>query len=274
MFMRFFSSHNVKIGMFLCCVFPFSAQVQAETGTSCTSMTATGNSEYPPFLWKEGANSNALLGANRLIIDEISRRLGIPIKLMHTGPWSRAQLEVKSGRVDLMAGAFYTNARTDYMDYLSPAFLHTSSVVWKRTGQRLKYKKKEDLISKRGVTVINNSFGQTFDDFAAKNLDIISVSGLEQAFKMLIAKRVDYAIYEKSPGIAYLNLLEMNTDVVSLASISSEGLYLTLSKSSSCNTPSMKQNLNNVLKEMSRDGFNDRALEQSLLDWKVFSQNT
>ncbi|MFT2111071.1 substrate-binding periplasmic protein [Marinomonas sp. 2405UD68-3] len=271
--MRFFPSHNVKVGMFLCCIFPFFAHVQAETGASCTSMTATGNSEYPPFLWIEGENSNDLLGANRLIIDEISRRLGIPIKLMHTGPWSRAQLEVKSGRVDLMAGAFYTNARSDYMDYLWPAFLRTSSVVWKRTGQKLKYKKKEDLIDKRGVTVINNSFGQKFDDFAEKNLDIIFVSGLEQAFKMLIARRVDYAIYEKSPGIAYLNLLDMSADVVSLSPISSEGLYLTLSKGSSCNTPLMRQNLNNVLKEMSRDGFNDKALEQSLVDWNAFSKN-
>ncbi len=272
--MCFFPSHHAKLSMLFYCLFAFFVQAQADTGMKCASMTATGNSEYPPFLWKEGANSEVLLGANRLIIDEISNRINIPIKLRHTGPWSRAQLEVKSGRVDLMAGAFYTNERTNYMDYLSPAFLHTSSVVWKRTGQRLKYKRKEDLISKRGVTVINNSFGQNFDDFAERNLDIISVSGLEQAFKMLIAKRVDYAIYEKSPGTAYLNLLGMNTDVISLASISSEGLFLTISKHSSCNTSAMKQKLNDALKAMSEEGFTEKALEQSLLDWKVFTKQS
>lgn len=274
MSMRFIASRTVKLSALLCCILPISVQIKAETEMSCSSMIATGNSEYPPFLWKKADGSNELMGANRLIIDEISRRLGIPIKLLHTGPWSRAQLEVKSGRADLMAGAFYTTERSDYMDYISPAFLHTSSVVWKRTGQRLDYSKKEDLINKRGVTVINNSFGQSFDDFSEKYLNIISVSGLEQAFKMLVAKRVDYVVYEKSPGLAYLNLLDMKTDVVSLASVSSEGLFLTLSKNSTCNTVGMKQKLHNVLKTMSHDGFNEKALNQSLLDWNAFTHKS
>jgi polar amino acid transport system substrate-binding protein len=269
--MRFLPSRTVKLSAFLCCLLSISTGIKAETGMSCSSMVATGNSEYPPFLWKKAKDSDELLGANRLIIDEISRRLGVPIRLIHTGPWSRAQLEVRSGRVDIMAGAFYTNDRTDYMDYLSPAFLYTSSVVWKRTGQRLDFRKKEDLINKHGVTVINNSFGQTFDDFSKKHLDLISVSGIEQAFKMLTAKRVDYALYEKSPGLAYLDLLDMNTDVVSLASISSEGLFLTISKKSPCNSPKMKQKLNGVLKTMAIDGFNEKALTQSLLDWKRYT---
>lgn len=96
----------------------------------CKSLTATGNSEYPPFLWRDTPTSSELHGVNRLIIDELSRRINIPIELIHVGPWSRAQGEVKSGRVDLMAGAFYTNERADYMDYFTPVMLHTTSVVW------------------------------------------------------------------------------------------------------------------------------------------------
>ena len=255
--------------------FLFASLSFAETGASCISMKATGNSEYPPFLWRADQKSNILLGANQYIFDELSYRLGIKIDLMHTGPWSRAQLEVKSGRVDLMAGAFYTNERTEYMDYLPPAFLYTTSVIWQRTAQNMNFHQKEDLIGMRGVTVINNSFGQTFDDFSARELNVLSVASLSQAFKMLSAKRVDYAVYEKAPGMAYLDLLGMEGEVEPISPpISSEGLFLTLSKKSPCNTPAMKQKIAAILKSMKDEGFNERALEKGIEQWQKFVSAT
>lgn len=269
--MRYHVSRFARMVIALSVLFPFSSLVSAEETNECKALTATGNSEYPPFLWRASEKNDVLMGANSRIIDEISRRLGIPIRLIHTGPWSRAQLEVKTGRVDLMAGAFYTDERTEYMDYLSPAFLYTSSVIWKRRGQTLNYHDKKDLIGKSGVTVINNSFGQSFDEFAAENLSILSVASLEQAFRMLIAGRVDYAIYEKSPGIAYQELLSLQEGVEPIApSISSEGLYLTISKNSPCNTPELKQTIANILQDMSSQGINDKALTDGFTDWQVF----
>ena len=238
--------------------------------TSCQALTATGNSEYPPFLWRDSPNSTELYGVNRLIIDELSRRIKIPIKLIHVGPWSRAQSEVKSGRVDLMAGAFYTNERADYMDYFTPVLLHTTSVVWQSKDKSFPYNEKEDLEGKWGVTVINNSFGQEFDQYAQRNLNILEVASLSQALRMLAADRVDYVLYEKSPAQAYATMLGLDKSVISVSPyISREGLYLTMSKKSPCNTDNVKLKIAVALQAMKQDGFTGQAALDGMQEWDV-----
>lgn len=234
----------------------------------CAFLTASGNSEYPPFLWRKDDTSTELLGVNRLIIDEISRRINIPIKLMHVGPWSRAQTEVKNGNVDLMAGAFYTNERANYMDYFTPVMLHTTSVVWQHQDKMFFFHQKEDLEGKWGVTVINNSFGQEFDKYALRHLNILTVASLSQALEMLAAHRVDYVLYEKNPASAYANQMELSNVLVPVEPhISSEGLYLTISKQSSCNQGELKYRIATALQEMKQDGFMEQALIEGMQDW-------
>ncbi|NLQ18246.1 transporter substrate-binding domain-containing protein [Marinomonas sp. M1K-6] len=241
-----------------------------KSSTSCSSLSASGNSEYPPFLWRETPTSARLLGINRLILDEVSRRIGIPITLSHVGPWSRAQTEVKNGRVDLMAGAFYTNERANYMDYFAPVMLHTTSVVWQHKGKAFPFNKKEDLEGKWGVTVINNSFGQEFDQYAQRHLNILSVASLSQALRMLAADRVDYVLYEKNPAHAYASLLGLSDIIVPvLPYISSEGLYLTMSKKSPCNTSDLKYRIAIALQSMKQDGFTEKALHDGVLQWQA-----
>ncbi|MCB5161612.1 substrate-binding periplasmic protein [Marinomonas algarum] len=240
---------------------------------SCNELTATGNSEYPPFLWRSKDAPLVLKGVNRLILDELSRRTGIAIRVIHTGPWSRAQYEVEQGRVDLMAGAFYTRERSDYMDYFTPVMLYTTSVVWQNIEARFPYHQQGDLKGKLGVSVINNSFGQAFDQFAEQNLNMISVASLSQALRMLSAKRVDYVLYEKNPAYAYASLLGLTNNLVAVSpSVSSEGLYLTLSKHSPCNNAMVKQNIAQALADMVADGFNDQAMETGMAQWRAYSK--
>jgi polar amino acid transport system substrate-binding protein len=244
-----------------------------EEASSCALLTASGNSEYPPFLWRETPTSTELHGVNRIIIDELSHRIDIPIKLIHVGPWSRAQGEVKSGRVDLMAGAFYTNERADYMDYFTPVMLHTASGVWQRKDKRFPFSRKEDLVGKWGVTVINNSFGQDFDQYAQRNLNILAVASLSQALRMLAADRVDYVLYEKNPAQAYAAMLGLSDTIVPvLPYISSEGLYLTMSKKSPCNIAAIKQKIAIALQEMKQEGVTEQAVLDGVQEWEARSR--
>jgi polar amino acid transport system substrate-binding protein len=244
-----------------------------DDSSSYVSLTASGNSEYPPFLWRETSTSTELHGVNRLIIDELSRRIDIPIRLIHVGPWSRAQGEVKNGRVDLMAGAFYTNERADYMDYFTPVMLHTASVVWQRKDKPFSFSRKEDLVGKWGVTVINNSFGQEFDQYAQHNLNILAVASLSQALRMLAADRVDYVLYEKNPAYAYATMLGLSDAIVPvLPYISSEGLYLTMSKKSACNVNSVKRKIAIALQEMKQEGFTEQAVLDGVQEWEARSR--
>ncbi|TYL47204.1 substrate-binding periplasmic protein [Marinomonas sp. IMCC 4694] len=245
------------------------AAEKAAVTSSCRALTASGNAEYPPFLWRQKDMVNELMGINRLIIDELSRRIEIPIALTYVGPWSRAQGDVKNGRVDLLAGAFYTNERANYMDYFAPVLLHTTSVVWQSKDKPFVFHQKEDLQGKWGVTVINNSLGQEFDQYAKRNLNILSVASISQALRMLAADRVDYVLYEKNPAYAYASLLGLSDSVVSMSPhLSSEGLYLTMSKRSSCNNPVVKQAIVEALQKMQQEGFTDQAILEGVQAWE------
>lgn len=238
----------------------------------CKVLTATGNSEYPPYLWRKGGDSKELLGANRVILDEVGRRLGLAIELQDVGSWARAQDMLKTGRIDLMAGAFFTIPRVQYMDYIHPAFLYTESVVWVQQERYIKFEVKEDLKDLPGVTVINNSFGQEFDEYASAELDIMYVSSLAQAFKMLSRGRAKYALYEKNPGLAYARALGYENLAVLNPPISSEGLFLTISHQSPCNTPQLRGALAKTVHDLMVEGFMDRALKQGLADWQEFAR--
>ncbi|MFW1676527.1 substrate-binding periplasmic protein [Pontibacter sp. JAM-7] len=266
---------SVKFKQWLatCLLLASGITAHAASTKDCETLTATGNSEYPPYLWREGTN-NGLLGANRAIMDEIGKRLGIEIQLVDVGSWARAQETLKTGQIDLLAGAFYTVPRIQYMDYVYPAFLNTTSVVWRKKDNALAYTKQEDLIDKSVTTVINNSFGQAFDEFAKDKLDLQYVTSLEQALKMLIHDRTDFVLYEKNPGLAYADTLSMSDQINALEpAISSEGLYLTISHRSACNTGTLRGLLAKVVQEMLQDGFMQEALQQSLKDWQQFSQS-
>lgn len=239
---------------------------------SCQSLQATGNPEYAPFLWQSTDNTQ-LNGAVSYLLQKLGAKIGIPIKTIYVGPWSRAQQEVRSGRIDLMAGAFYTSERADYMEYFSPAMMFTKSVVWQSSETPFEYHSWDDLKSRWGVTVINNSFGQSFDEYAKRYLNLLTVASLEQAFSMLKAGRADYVLYERSPGLAYAERIGIKGEVTPIVpSISSEGLYLTISKQSPCNTPEMKLRIAQALRELVDEGVPKDALVQALAGWASFDQ--
>lgn len=268
----------------LICSMTFMADVQAEQtqtesatasepGHNCTRLTATGNSEYPPYLWQEPGSRRGLIGANKTIMEVVSERLGIPIEVIYTGPWSRAQEEVRVGRIDLIAGAFFTLPRLAYMDYIEPAFLTTRSVVWKRSLVAFDYSEWADLKPYEGATVINNSFGQSFDEYASVNLSIDSVTSLPQAFRMLAQGRVDYVLYEEYPGLAYAAELDLDYVIEQVdPPVSSEGLFLTISRRSPCNTDAMRAELTRIMTDLVADGTGQRALKEGLETWSLTSQ--
>ena len=69
--------------------------------------------------------------------------------------------------------------------------------------------------------------------FAKANLNIYFVQRVEQLLKMVAMDRVDYALYEKNPGLAYIDLFNLSDSLQALEPpISIEGLYLTISHKS------------------------------------------
>ncbi len=253
---------KLMICMFLLLLLP---QAYAST---CQHFTASGNAEYPPYLWRSADDSMKLVGANAMLMDYIGEQLGVTIDIGYVGPWGRTQEELAKGHIDFIAGAFFTEPRTQRMDYLRPAFQVTQTAVWVSEYRPFEYRQWQDLIGRQGVTVINNSFGQEFDEFAAQNLTIHEAVKLEQGLRMLQGDRVDYFIYELNPGKAYASQLGIS-DVRPLAvPISQEPLYLTMSKKSVCNTPKFRQQLQAVLQKAQQEKVMEGFLRQAMRDWE------
>lgn len=244
---------------------PLSAQAAGK----CERLVATGNPEYPPYLWRDPQKPQQLIGANADLLKRIGEDIGVKIEVIYTGPWSRAQDEVRTGRVDLVAGAFLTLSRLDSMDYVHPAFYLTPSVVWVRKGQAFTYSGWDDLRGRTGGTLVNNSFGQHFDAFAKANLTLESVPAITQAFQKLLLGRTEYVLYERYPGLVVVDTLGLMDDLEALdPPISSEGLYLALSHNSACNEPWLRGQLAKKMTELTASGLPDSLLQHNLQRWK------
>ncbi|WP_027907794.1 substrate-binding periplasmic protein [Pseudomonas taiwanensis] len=240
----------------------------------CHYLTATGNPEYPPYLWRDPDNPRQLIGANADLLLHLGRSLGLEVQVLYTGPWSRAQEEVRTGRIDLMAGYFLTQARQQVMDFVMPAFLHTPSVVWVRQDSVFAYQGWADLQGLKGGTLVSNSHGQQFDDYAKAHLNLEAVPSARQAFEKLLHKRNDYVVYEQYPGMALARTLGMDPLLKVLEPpVASEGLYLALSHQSPCNQPLLRQQLAQKMKAIVDGSLPAQWLEQNLERWKKQQKN-
>jgi polar amino acid transport system substrate-binding protein len=240
----------------------------AKSDNACDHLTATGNAEYPPYLWRDPHNPHQLIGANADLIKHLGTLLGLEIEVVYGGPWSRAQEEVRSGRVDMLAGYFLTTDRERTLDFVRPAFLFTSSMIWVRQNDGFPFHGWSDLVGRSGGTLVNNSYGQAFDDYAKANLSLEAVPTASQAFQKLILKRNDFVIFEQFPGRALAKKLGMDTAVEPLEPpISSEGLYLALSRNAQCIHPALRNRINDEMQKIVSSPLPQALVQSNLELW-------
>lgn len=252
----------------LCLVLALMA-MGVQAADDCRHLKATGNPEYPPYLWRDPQNPEQLIGANADLLKHLAEELGLVVDVVYAGPWSRAQEEVRTGRIDMLAGYFLTRARQQVMDFIKPAFLNTPSVVWVRQGDGFAYSGWADLKGRSGGTLVNNSYGQQFDDYARANLKLEAVPSAAQAFQKLLLKRNDYVIYERYPGMALAETqgMEKRLEVLD-PPVSSEGLYLALSRNAPCNQPALRKQMAEKMQEIVASPLPEQWLAQNLALWK------
>ena len=220
----------------------FSALADTRSDFACTTLIVSGNPEYPPLLWRSDQAPGHLVGAIPAFLQEITEPLGVEVQVRDMGAWARVQRLAELGEVDLVAGAFITSERIDYMDYAFPPMTHLLTNVWVPKDRSFIYRHWSDLQGKRGGTLINKSFGQRFDQYAIEHLVIDSVRSIEQSFLMALVDRVDYVLYEELQGRVKLGRLDRADKFMALKPpVSSEGMYFAFPKRSSCNSPAFRE---------------------------------
>lgn len=262
----------IRLALMASCLLT-AAAAHAQSPRTCNQLIASGNPEYPPFLWVNPDDEKALNGANAELMQLLSREIGIPIVVRNAGPWARVQEAAKAGRVDLIAGAFYTLPRRLYMSYFPQPFYQTRSVVWSREGKALNYSKWQDLVGLNGITVVNNSFGEDFDRFAEQRLTMQTVGSVENALRMLSMGRADYLIYEEAPGQAYAARLGIRNIRVATTPVSREPLYLTLTHQSPCFSPQLYERIHKAMKKLIDSNVMDELVSTHSERWQNLRSN-
>ncbi len=246
-----------------------TVMARAEDCERCKVVIVTGNAEYPPLTWRDKQHPDRITGFAIELLTLAFKDLGITVEARYVGPWARAQDMVRQGEVDMLAGAYITEERKTYMDYITPPFIMDPTVVFVKKGDKLRFNKWEDLIGLKGGTPIGNSYGEKFDAFEKERLDIERVPKLAQAFDKLEAGRNRYVIYGLYPALAEAEVTGRRDRITYLAeSVISEGLYFTLGKKSACNCPRIKAHLEKKTKEFSRQKLPERLMEKYLKLWK------
>jgi len=235
---------------------------------SCKHLVVSGNPEYPPYLWRDPDDDSHLIGANADLMQMAAKELGITIEVKYVGNWARVQEETRQGRVDMIAGAFFTLPRLEYMDYMYPAFRETRTAIWVRKDAKFGFAKWKDLVGLQGVTVIDNSFGEDFDRYAKSSLKITTVPSLKQALEMLDLGRVQYLIYEEDPGLAYAARLNVQNVKTLPVAVTNESLYLTVSHKSSCNTGELRGQLSQLMYKYAKQNMMKDLVDANIQRWR------
>lgn len=242
-------------------------QAHAAEG-ACERIVVTGNPQYPPVLWVDPEDDGRLIGAGVELLELALEGSGITVDVLNTGPWSQAQEEARSGRVDMLAGAFLTPERLAFMDYVYPSYVEIPSVLFVRRGQAFPYGGWDDLRERRGSALVNSSFGSAFDTYARNHLDIEKVSSAEQSFRLLLNDRADYVVYEQYQGLAVAEQLGITDELDVLeGSLINENLYFTVSHNSACNSPALRSALALGMHRVVNQGEPRRLLDKYRTLW-------
>jgi len=193
-------------------------------------LTACGGLAYPPFMWKEGGK---IVGVGTEVAEIIFGELGIQVESKAFSSWNRCLQEVKKGRTDMLVAAAVNKERKAFADFTKNCLSEVPLAVFVWKDRAFRFEKWEDLIGKKMGGILGSSYGQKFDEFAAKNLKISEVVTPIQNFKKLEKGRVDFLPVGLYAGLIHVKQFGYADKVAVLKPyLKTECLYVAMSKKS------------------------------------------
>ncbi len=234
-------------GVFFLAVF----LVPAHAGENKPVIRVAGLSNYPPVMW---ASRDAYHGVAAELTQTVFSEMGMDVKFVVL-PWKRVLEVAREGGIDVVAGLYKTDERESYLLYSIP-FLEDPGVLFVRKGKIFPYHCWDDLVGKKGVVNRGYSWGEEFDSFMAKKLDIIRVNEPIQGFRLLMRsdRHADYYLYGLIPGILELKRYGISDRIDYISEpVTHEYFYFAISKASG--KSSMAEPLNRILKRLIRNDY-------------------
>ena len=145
---------------------------------------------WPPF--RIESNTLEIVGIDRDILDEVSRRMGIHF-VWHRRPWARCLSDMESGQSDLLTGIAKTQEGTRYIVYSDVPYYSCSPRFYRLKGYlKKKISRFEDLMGFSIGYVRDSAYFDRFNH--DKNLNKIAGNTEDQLIKMLLERRFDVIV--------------------------------------------------------------------------------
>ena len=165
-------------------------------------------------------------------------------------------------RFDANLTLFYTDERARFTEYSKP-YASVGTSVFTRRGSEFQFARWEALIGKKGGIIRGDVQNRDFEAFAQSKLNLFQVDTLDQVLKMLVAGRIDYALYAKNPFLIEARKLGLADQISPLPNpISSEKIHIGFSKKSAF--ARIIPLINSKIEEYKRDGTLQRFVEQAI----------
>lgn len=251
-----------KIPWFLLPICFFALQAFAE---SCRSLVITGHPSYPPVAWEE---QGEIVGAAPELVRAVAADLGVKkIVSRDFGSWADAQEAARDGRADIIFGIYFNDRRAVFLNYVEPPFMTDPVVVAVRKGSGFPFSKWSDLEGRTGVTNEGESYGDRFDAFMEKNLDVARSAGVDRAFQALLDGQADYLIIGLFPGRKEARRLGVQDQIEFLPEpIDAFGMYVAFSKKSPCGAE-FRTEFSKKIRKFATEGRIERLIEEAREDW-------
>lgn len=197
--------------------------------TSTDVVTASGHPEWQPIMYQNG---DVIEGAGPDLVKQIFADEGVKVETPYTGAWDEVQAKAKSGEVDVLVAAYKTTEREGYMVYSDP-YTTDPIALFVKTGSKLAYTTWDDLVGKKGVATVGDSYGQAFDDFIKAKLSVERVGTSKEAFEAVMTGKAEYFLYSLYAGNKEIKAGALEGKVTSLPQyVTQESFYITISKQS------------------------------------------
>jgi polar amino acid transport system substrate-binding protein len=221
-------------------------------------LVASGHPAWPPIMYQQ---DDQIVGAGPEIVKKIFTELGVKTVFKYEGTWDVVQSKAKAGTVDVLVAAYKTKERETYMDY-SIAYTVDPVVLVVKKGKAFPYDKWEDLIGKKGVVTIGDSYGQDFDNFIKEKLSVEKATTLKEAFDLLDQEKADYFVYAlySTQDYIFKNKISDKVEILSKY-VSTENFYMTISKKSSF--AKLLPKVNTLLEKYVKDGTVKQIIEKN-----------
>ena len=188
----------------------------------------SGHPDRKPIMYKSG---ESIAGIGVEVMQSVFKDLGVDVSPIYAGARDVVQEKAKNWEIDAIVALYKTNEREQYLDY-SIAYTQDPIVLFFSGGKSFAYTGKENLVGKKGIATVGDSYGQEIDDYIlSAPLDMARVDTPQQAFASLKDGKEDYFIYSLYAGRRVIEEWAF-TGIEESSVVSNQPFYIGISKKS------------------------------------------